>query len=167
MKSLVKLVPLFCIASFLNGCTPSSPAKGFDAGLGGQITSGDNSFCVTSVTWSDTFIIFVTEISFHEIRIHDDWSLHIFYGHLLESERYTSPFNKIETNLHNEVQIDNESILSVEGTFTFVFDQVLESPTYFINNEQAYLYLFPLIIQDGYVTTAAYIQNEEVTFVTE
>ncbi len=166
MKGLVKLVPLFCIASLLNGCRPSY-AKEFYAGLGNQITSGDNSFCVTSVTWSDTFIMFVTEISFHEISIHDGWSLHIFYGHLVDSERYRSPFNKIETNLRNEVQIDNENILSVEGTFTFVFDQVLESPTNFINNEEALLYLSPPIIQDGYVTTSIYIQNEEVTFEAE
>ncbi len=77
------------------------------------------------------------------------------------------PFNKIETNLLNDLQIQEDNILSVEGSYAFVFNKGMENPATFIEIEDAYIELDLFVVQTGYQQSWAWISNEDVTFLTE
>ncbi len=165
----IKKSPLtvFCLVGFLVSCKPSY-RTGIITGLNDLVSDGMGySYCVTSVTWSDSAITFVTDLSFHGFKIPDDWLVVIDYGKTSDLDSIICPFNKIETNLLNDYQIPEDNSLIVEGTFRFVFDQKSDDPTPFIESEDAHIYINLFVNQAGFGSTWTYIANEDVTFLTE
>jgi hypothetical protein len=164
-----KRIPIYflCLSSLLSSCNNEESPRGLAVGLGGTISNGTNSYSVSSVTWSSDFISFVTELSFHEVHIAESWYCQIYYGLSYGLDSFSCPFNRTETNRVNEIQISDDGFLSIDGPYTFVLDQVLESPTAFIENENSYIELFLFIVQADYQNSWAWIQNEVVNFITE
>ncbi len=54
----------------------------------------------------------------------------------------------------------------MDGVYVFAFDQVLESPTEFINSEDAYIELDLFVVQSDYQQSWAWIPNQDITFET-
>ncbi len=160
-----RLIPLLCLSILLAGCNPGSPMITFCAGFGVEVSDGKNSNTVTSVTWSNTFITFVVDLNIPEVHISEVWICNIFFGFNIDDGDFIScPFNKSETNFRNETQILDDNLLEAQCSYTFVFDQMMDSPSSFIEHENAYLQLNLFVCQSGYSATEAWIENQDVTF---
>jgi len=142
--------------------------NGFCAGLNDLVSDQfGNSYRVTLVTWSESSIIFVTDLFFDNVHVADSWNATIYFGYNSDLDSIVCPFNPIETNILNDIQILEDRNLSVEGPYSFVFVQRLEDSTLFINTEDAYIELDLFVVQSGYQQSWAWISNEDVTFLTE
>ena len=165
--NLKKITLLVCLFGLSGCCGGGCRYSWFNAGLNQTISNGEESYKVTEVKWSDTFILFKTELSFHDIELYSSWSSRITYSNISGNASFSSPFNIDETNLQNETQIGSDRILNFEGEYTFVFDQLVDDPADFIADEDAYIKFSLPINQKGVQDSWVEIQNDEVTFLTE